>query len=159
MKKLLSIFVALLALGLFALPAMAVSDNVTVSVTIDTVQTIDYTGTPNSFTFDGSDTNSWQYFTDDAVDDLSGSNNVSGDVIYVKYLDTGSDTWDTDMVLYVEKTHDWNTYQQINTTNASLFTPGTGTFDYDADLAVYCADWWGIAPGNYAAKITFTLTT
>jgi len=52
MKKLLTIFVALLALGLFALPAMAgdSSDSVTVTVNIDEVYNIDYTGDSPTFT-------------------------------------------------------------------------------------------------------------
>jgi len=147
---------ALLALALFTIPAMAVNDTVDVSVTIDSVQSIDYTDGPFSITLDDStdlDTQ-YHYFVNNSDDDLSGATNVSGDKIYVKYT-TGT-SWDTNISLDVEYGSGWLT---LTTTNQEVFDPSTGSFGYDADLRAGCSDWWSIAPGTYDADITFTLTT
>lgn len=160
MKKLLTIFVALLALGLFALPAMAGTDSAIVEVDVTSVANIDFdadTETEGDQEFLSATINSGN--AGNTIIDLTTTGNL--------YWETNEPTYEIYAKFSVLWTEDGTgmeievrsgSWTALTTDNLEIRDPGVGTGDYDADVRLNGGEdtFWDVTPGDYDGTITFT---
>jgi hypothetical protein len=166
MKNLLSIFVALLALGLFALPAMAA----TVDVTVDVETVLDFTydlgSSPVNIDGDTLFTSPWtDSAADPGTDDIIVKAMVDWDVdVAFEMQVTGDETyegWDDDLSLMVtanDGTTDYDTaYYYADQASTEYLTGSAGVTKFELTYGAYNnSEGYDLGPGTYLCTITFT---
>jgi len=155
MKRLYILMAALLALAFFAIPAMAASEDVTVTVTIETLEYMNYDGGTVAFVFD-----EWNDYGDqivDKTDSLDIGANYTFDVDLAFTDGSGGEFAAGGWTLYVSADGGSNYYSD----GQELYSDkGAGSYQ-DEDLKFKIT---GVDPGDgdtdcADAKMTFTISS